>query len=81
MKKLTDPALPIDDVKVERKLIIVSNWETEWGTAQRLVDDENNIYQYTGKQLGNKGDEITILCKVKNSWTSMGKVINKINLR
>jgi hypothetical protein len=80
-EKNTNPALPIDGVKVERKLTIVSNWETEWGTAQRLIDSENNIFQYTGKQLGNKGDEIIISCKVNKSWTSMGKVINKINLR
>jgi hypothetical protein len=77
----TNPALPIDSVKVDRKLTIVSKWETEWGTAQRLIDCENNIYQYTGKCLGNKGDEISISCKVTKSWTSMGKVINKINLK
>ncbi|MFA5300222.1 MAG: hypothetical protein WC389_18700 [Lutibacter sp.] len=80
-EKNTNPALPVDTVKVERKLTIVSNWETEWGMAQRLVDSENNIFQYDGKQLGNKGDKITISCKVTKNWTSMGKVINKINLR
>jgi len=80
-EKNTKPALPIDTIKVERKLTIVSNWETEFGFAQRLIDSENNIFQYTGKLLGNKGEEITIACKVKKSWTSMGKVINKINLR
>jgi uncharacterized protein (DUF3820 family) len=79
--KNTNEALPFDTVKIERKLKIVSNWETEWGMGQRLIDCENNIFQYTGKKLGNKGDEITIACKVKKSWTSMGKIINKINLR
>jgi uncharacterized protein (DUF3820 family) len=79
--KNTNEALPLDTVKIERKLTIVSNWETEWGTAQRLIDCKNNIFQYTGKQLGKKGEEITLACKVKKSWVSMGKVINKINLR
>ena len=79
--KNSNEALPVDAVKVERNLTILSNWETEWGIAQRLIDSENNIFQYTGKLLGGRGDNITLSCKVKKSWTSMGKVINKINLR
>ena len=80
-EKKSNSALPIDTVKVVRNLRIISSWESDWGLAQRLIDTENNLYQYTGKELGCKGEEITLSCKVTKSWTSMGKVINKINLR
>jgi len=77
----SNPALPIDAKKVTREMTITFVKEVEYGYLHRLCDAENNLYQYTGKELGAKGETITLPCKVTRNFTSMGKNINKINLR
>jgi len=77
----SNDALPIDSKKVERELKILSKWENFYGVTFRLMDDKGNIFQYEGKDLGEKGETIQLTCKVKGSFESMGKVINKIRLR
>lgn len=83
-KEKSNPALPIDAKKVERVMEITFKKVANSGYFSyfyRLQDSAGNIYQYVGKDLGNKGDTIELACKVKKNFTSMGKVINKINLR
>lgn len=60
---------------------IFGSWGGVNTFCHRLVDQENNIFEYICKLLGQKEEEIILSCKVTKNFTKMGKVINKINLR
>jgi len=73
--------LPLDAKKVERKLTIYKYFVNDFGNQYRLTDSDGNKYSYSGKRLGENGEEITLLCKVTGGFSSMGVNFNKINLR
>lgn len=78
----SNPPIEIEKTKKERVLTVTSLWRTNYETiGHRLVDGEGNLFQYTGKFIAAKGETVTIPCKVTKTIYSMGKVINKINLR
>lgn len=87
----TNPALPIDEQRVERNLKLYrrdSLGKGEYGlpvNVFKFIDDLGNKYYYKGSATKlhklSVNDTILLSCKVIDNFTSIGIVFNKISLR